>query len=162
MSPASVKRRALLGLALALTSSALGGCIAVTPTPGQVTIDFNDRQTVIAGATCTWSEDSGQLFVEAGDEAGAAYLLLAAPLQWIGEELPEGPGADPELSLRLGGTELAVDESSLEGAMNPAQTDGTFLGRLADGSPISGEWSCTEVLEGTSGYTLEAQVQLTR
>jgi hypothetical protein len=130
----------------------LGGCqVADTdptsPPPGQLTINLDGRDVSLGTGACTWYEDAGQLFVEAGDSEGADYALLAAPLQWLGEELPEGPGGDPELSMRIGGTDLDVEQASLDGAMNAAQTDGTFLGRQADGRPISGEWTCADVLE---------------
>lgn len=159
MTPAVARSRpsasSLLVAALCVLLS-LAACTAdndVDPTdspgpPGTVTVHIDDRDVLLGEGACIWYEASGQLFVEAGDAEGADYILLAAPLQWLGEPLPEGPGGDPELSLRLGGADLAVDQTTLEGVMNADQTDGTFLGTLADGRAFSGEWACSEVLEG--------------
>jgi hypothetical protein len=105
-------------------------------------------QTVpFTAATCTWHEGDAQLVIEAGD-VGSDYIRLAAPIDWMAAPLPEGPGADAELELVIGGNRLAPDPTSLDGAMNESQTDGTFLGTMADGRAISGQWSCPEVLEG--------------
>ena len=136
---------ALLGVLLA------GACatnVAPTASPaGAVTLTLDGAQRTIGGASCTWFEGTGQLYVEAGHDEGTDYLLLGAPLQWLGEKLPEGPGADPELTLRVGGSDRAVDQASLNGSMTLEQTSGTFLGRLADGTPVSGDWTCPEVTE---------------
>ncbi len=127
--------------------------IACGPQPGpslaygRVTFDLAGNEVALDNATCTWYEDSGQLLVEAGDPEGTNYVLLAAPLEWLGEPLPEGPGEPPELSLRAGGVDLVVDQEILAGTMNAAQTQGTFTAQLEDGSLVSGEWECPEVVE---------------
>lgn len=118
------------------------------PVPlGRVTFDVAGEEVTLPNATCIWYEDSGQLFVEAGDSDGADYILLAAPLEWLGEPLPEGPGEPAELSLRVDGADLAADQDSLTGSMTLAQTDGSFSAQLADGASLSGTWQCPEVLD---------------
>jgi hypothetical protein len=114
---------------------------------GRVTYELGGSETELDNATCTWYEGSGQLFVEAGDSEGADYVLLAAPLDWLGEPLPEGPGEPPELSLRSGGVDLVVDHEVLAGTMNAAQTEGTFTAQLSDGTLVNGAWECPEVTE---------------
>jgi hypothetical protein len=124
-------------------------CGAPAPTQafGRVTFELAGAPVVLDNATCTWYEDSGQLFVEAGDSEGADYVLLAAPLEWLVEPLPEGPGEPPELTLRVRGEDLAVDQDIIAGTMNAAQTEGTFTAQLDDGSLVSGDWECPEVVE---------------
>lgn len=135
---------------LLVTATLAAGCAAeVAPsTPvGDVTVHLAGRELAFDNATCTWFEDSGQLFVEAGDSEGGNYVLLAAPLDWLGEPLPEGPGEPPELSLRVDGVDLIVDHEVLAGSMNAAQTQGDFTAQLTDGSLVNGEWTCPEVVE---------------
>lgn len=127
------------------------GCAAPdgsqAPPLGDVTVRLAGAAVAFDDAACTWYEDTGQLFVEAGDAEGDDYVLLAAPLQWLGQELPEGPGEPPELTLRRAGRDLPVDLDTLDGTMTSDQTTGTFSAALADGTPLDGEWRCPEVLE---------------
>lgn len=139
--------RLAAGLAI-LVAGACQGDPDVATQLGRVTIALSGTQVALENATCTWYEDSGQLLVEAGDSEGASYILLAAPLEWMGQPLPEGPGEPAELSARVRGTDLAVDQDAIGGLMNEAQTRGSFEARLVDGTPITGDWQCPEVVEG--------------
>jgi hypothetical protein len=141
----------LVATLIAASAALLTACDADATPAGTrsavVSLAVADRQLEIGGGACTWYEASGQLFVEAGDAEGAQYVLLGAPLEWIGEALPEGPGNAPELSIRLDAADLDVDQGSLAGTMSATQQAGSFTGRLADGTPLSGEWTCPEVVE---------------
>lgn len=149
-----VARRAPIavgGLLLAaLFAAGCGAEVADEPQStgaASVTLKLSGRELLVSGGSCTWYEDSGQLVVEVGDADGAEHILLAAPLDWMGEPLPEGPGEPAELSVRLGGTAAEVDQSTLHGTMTSDQTRGLFVASFRDGSPISGEWLCGEVLD---------------
>jgi hypothetical protein len=140
------------GRAIALTfvclvAACAAACSGAPASGGQVAVQVAGQTVPFTAATCTWHEGDGQLVIEAGD-AGSDYIRLAAPIDWMAAPLPEGPGADPELEVVISGNRLAPDPTSLDGAMNESQTEGTFLGTLADGRAISGQWSCPEVLEG--------------
>lgn len=147
-------RPGLLSAGLLLLLGLVGSACAPaeidsTPSPGpvSVTLRLSGRELVINGGSCTWYEGSGQLLVEAGDANGVEYVLIAAPLLWLGEALPEGPGEPAELSVRLGGNDLRVDQHSLNGSMVADQTRGTFIAEFEGGSPVTGEWLCGEVVD---------------
>lgn len=114
---------------------------------GSLTLHVGEDLVWQQAVTCTWYESTAQLFVEAPDSEAPNYVLLAAPLDWLGEPLPEGPGEPAEMTLRTEGAERPIDQDSLTGTMTATQTEGTLNGRLTDGTTLTGEWECPEVVE---------------
>lgn len=152
----------LAGLALI----ALGGCAGPTPTGSPsppwlpspslvVTADastvvrLSGREVRLQGGGCTWFEGEGKLVVEIGPNAAGDYVRLTAPLTWTGDELPPGAASgEPALTVRLGGQDLQVDQSTITGEMATDAGFGSWTSQAVGGGPVTGEFDCPTVIDG--------------
>ena len=112
-------------------------------------IRLSGREVPLAGGSCTWFEEEGKLVVEIGPNVAGDYVKLTAPLAWTSDELPPGAAsAEPGLEVRLGGQDLRIDQTTIDGEMATDAGFGTFSSRTVTGGPVTGEFDCPTVIDG--------------
>lgn len=141
----------------------LAGCAAPTPsaTPSPLTspsiapsndasavVRLSGREIRLTGGNCTWFEAEGKLIIEVGPTDAGDYLQLTAPLAWTGDELPPGAASgEPALTVRLGGQDLQVDQSTIDGDLANDAGFGSFTSQTVGGGPVTGSFDCPSVVD---------------
>jgi hypothetical protein len=102
-----------------------------------------------AGGWCERPVGGAWLAVDIGDPNGAEYFgLLVGRHPYGGSDAsPVASGgtfadASTVVSWRHGGTGAALERGTLIVELGPGAGDGTFSGRLPDGTEVTGEFGC--------------------